>query len=174
MKEALNPTIDEQFATKKEETKLGRGLSFRVDDKIMVTRNDYDLEVFNGDCGKILKIDNSEKEIHFNIEGSSQVYTYSFSEARARLQLAFAITIHKSQGLEYDIVIFPYTLTFYNQLHRNLFYTAVTRASKRVFIIGDVKALQKAVKNNKIIKRNTFLAQRIQKAISAQKDTTSP
>ena len=173
LKETLNPPIDEEYETKKEEINLGRGLTFRVDDKIMVTRNDYEREVFNGDCGKILKIDNKEKEIHFVVEGSSAVYTYTFAEARTRLQLAFAITIHKSQGLEYDIVIFPYTLTFYNQLHRNLFYTAVTRASKRVFIIGDVKALQRAVSNNKIIKRNTFLAQRIKLALSAQKDSTT-
>lgn len=174
LKETLNPPIDEEFETKKEEVNLGRGVAFRVDDKIMVTRNDYDREVFNGDCGRVLKIDSSEKEIHFIVEGSSQVYTYSFAEARARLQLAFAITIHKSQGLEYDIVIFPYTLTFYNQLHRNLFYTAVTRASKRVFIIGDVKALQRAVSNNKIIKRNTFLAQRIKTALNGQKEDTTP
>jgi len=161
LKEALNSEYDEEYGTKKQEISLGRGLSFRIDDKIMVTRNDYDNGVYNGDCGKILKIDNSEKEIHFSVEGSSAVYIYSFAEARSRLQLAFAITIHKSQGLEYDVVIFPYTLTFYNQLHRNLFYTAVTRASKRVFIVGDVKALQKAVNNNKIIRRNTLLAERI-------------
>jgi len=168
LKEVINRSIDEEYGIKKQETNLGRGLSFRIDDKIMVTRNDYEREVFNGDCGRILKIDNREKEIHFSVEGSSAVYTYTFAEARSRLQLAFAITIHKSQGLEYDIVIFPYTLTFHNQLHRNLFYTAVTRASKRVFIIGDIKALQKAVNNNKIIKRNTFLAERIKMALSAQ------
>lgn len=174
LKESLNPPFDEEYDTKKEETTLKKGLAFRVDDKVMVTRNDYDREIFNGDCGRVLKIDNKEKEIHFTVEGCSSVYTYSFSEAQNRLQLAFAITIHKSQGLEYDIVIFPYTLTFHNQLHRNLFYTAVTRAAKRVFIIGDVKALQRAVNTNKIIKRNTFLAERIKVAICEKNSVASP
>jgi len=166
LKEVLNPPIDEENQVKKDETTLSSGLALRIDDKIMVTQNDYDREIFNGDCGKVTRIDHAAKEINFVIEGSSLVYTYSFDEARERLQLAFAITIHKSQGLEYDVVIFPYTLSFYNQLHRNLLYTAVTRASKRVFIIGDVKAIQKAINTNKIIKRNTFLAERIREFCS--------
>jgi exodeoxyribonuclease V alpha subunit len=163
LKEVLNPPIDEELGVKRQEVSLSRYLNFRIDDKIMVTRNDYEQEVFNGDCGKILSINAKNKEICFSVEGSNQNYVYTFAQAKKRLQHAFAITIHKSQGLEYDVIIFPFTLTFYNQLYRNLLYTAITRASKRVFIIGDEKALRKAINNNKIVQRNTFLSFRIKK-----------
>jgi len=163
LKEALNPPLDEELGVKRQEIVLSKYLDFRVDDKVMVTKNDYEQEVFNGDCGKILSIDQKNKEICFSVEGSNQNYNYSFAQAKQRLQHAFAITVHKSQGLEYDVIIFPFTKTFYNQLYRNLLYTATTRAAKRVFIIGDEKAIKKAIDNNKIVRRNTFLSFRIKK-----------
>ncbi len=157
----LNLTLKELLNPQKNQTEINLGLkSFREDDRIIITKNLYDKSVFNGDCGRILKIENNY--IQLAIEGmNAGPVILKNEEARDYLSLAYAITIHKSQGMEYDYVIFPLTEAFYVMLQRNLIYTAVTRAKKGLFLFGTPSAVRRAISNNKIVARNTVLSKRI-------------
>lgn len=143
---------------KKAERRLG-GRTFRVGDKVMQTVNNYDKNVFNGDIGRVTKIDIVEQTLHVNVDGLPVVY--DFLEAD-ELVHAFAISVHKSQGSEYPCVVIPVTTQHYMMLQRNLLYTAVTRAKKLVILVGTRKAIQIAVKNNKTTARHTALDWRLQ------------
>lgn len=134
------------------------GRTYRVGDKVMQIRNNYDKEVFNGDIGKIISIASEEQEIQVRID--DREITYDFSELD-ELTLAYAVSIHKSQGSEYPAVIIPFTLQHYVMLQRNLLYTAVTRGKKLVVLVGMSKAVRIAIKNTKILQRYTWLAQRL-------------
>ena len=134
------------------------GFAFRVDDKVMQIRNNYDKDVFNGDLGRIRKIDMENQEMGVEIDG--RVATYDFSELD-ELMLAYAVTVHKAQGSEYPAVVFPLSTQHYMMLQRNLFYTAMTRARKLAVIVGSKKALAIAVRNNQIQKRFTLLRERL-------------
>ena len=149
LQEALNPVKDGI-------TRGGR--SFRVGDKVMQIRNDYDREVFNGDIGRITAIDDGAQEITVTIDGRPVAYDFSDLD---ELVLAYGVSIHKSQGSEYPAVVIPIMTQHYVMLQRNLLYTGVTRGKKLVVIVGSKKALAIAVKNNKTIYRNTYLAQRL-------------
>ena len=124
----------------------------------MQTRNDYERKVFNGDMGKITRIDLEDQAASVEIDGHPIPYKYSqFDE----LIHAYAISIHKSQGSEFPVVVIPLLTQHYMMLQRNLLYTAVTRARKMVVLVGSKRAIGMAVNNNRIAQRNTKLALRV-------------
>lgn len=131
---------------------------FRPGDRVLQLRNNYDKDVFNGDVGQIEQIDLENGEVRVDFEGSS--VSYEISELD-ELTLAYAISVHKSQGSEYPVVVMPVLTQHYMMLQRNLLYTAITRAQKMVVLVGTRKALAMAVKNNKIAARWSALAQRL-------------
>ena len=155
----LNQMIQE--AVNPGETGFRRGgVQFRVRDKVMQIRNNYEKEVFNGDIGIVESTDPEERELTVSFEGRSVPYDISELD---ELVLAYAVTIHKSQGSEYPIVVMPILMSHYVMLQRNLVYTGVTRAKKVFVLVGTRKALALAVRNSTVRKRNTLLAFRIQR-----------
>jgi exodeoxyribonuclease V alpha subunit len=135
------------------------GWQFRVRDKVIQTENNYDKEVFNGDIGQILKIDPVEREVIVKFDQREVVYDFGELD---EVSLAYAITIHKSQGSEFPAVVIPLATQHYMLLQRNLVYTGVTRGKKLVVLIGQRKALTIAVKNNKTEQRFSGLLDRLQ------------
>jgi exodeoxyribonuclease V alpha subunit len=141
------------------EPKITRfGTTYSPGDKIIQTVNNYDKEVFNGDIGQILEIDTEESSLKADYDG--RIVEYEFSELD-EVSLAYATSIHKSQGSEYPAVVIPLAMQHYMLLERNLIYTAVTRGKKLVTIIGQPKALGMAVKNKNATKRLTNLTARL-------------
>jgi exodeoxyribonuclease V alpha subunit len=134
------------------------GRSFREQDKVMQIRNNYDKEVFNGDIGRIIQIDAENQEVIIVFDGREVVYDYSELD---EVVLAYAVSVHKSQGSEYPCVVIPLLTQHYVLLQRNLLYTAITRGKKLVVVVGSKKALAIAVKNNKTQNRFTFLKTRL-------------
>lgn len=132
------------------------GVKYFIGDRVMQIRNNYDKRVFNGDIGFIEHIDKEMQELTVTF-GGIQV-RYGFEEIN-ELVLAYAISIHKSQGSEYDVVVIPIFMQHYIMLARNLIYTAITRAKKLCIFVGQVKALAMAVKNDKTVYRKTFLSE---------------
>ena len=135
------------------------GRSFKVGDKVMQLRNNYELEIFNGDIGKIKKIDKEEQKI--TIRFYDRAVDIDFKDLDD-LTLAYAISVHKSQGSEYPAVVMPLITQHYMMLQRNLLYTALTRAKRLMVLIGTKKAVAMAIKNDKIEKRFTNLRMRLQ------------
>lgn len=142
------------------------GTVFRVGDKVMQLRNNYEKEVFNGDIGFITKINPTEQNLVVLMDGSRKV-TYDFNEAD-EIVLAYAISVHKSQGSEFQAVIFPVLTQHYLMLQRNLIYTAITRAKKLCVVVGNNKALRIAVNDNQVSKRYSNLSQRLRHLLSHQ------
>jgi exodeoxyribonuclease V alpha subunit len=141
------------------EPKITRyGWTFAPGDKVIQIINNYEKEVFNGDIGTIRDIDLEESVLH--IQFDERVVKYDFSELD-EINLAYAISIHKSQGSEYPVIVIPLATQHYNLLARNLLYTGVTRGKKLVVLIGQRKAIGMAVKNNRANQRLTKLAQRL-------------
>jgi len=138
----------------KGEIKLKEKL-FRTTDKVIQTKNNYDLGVFNGDIGRIIDIDSAKNELIVKFSEDREI-SYRKSEI-FELDLAYAISIHKSQGSEFDCVIIPITSHHYRMLYRNLIYTGLTRAKKYAVFIGQRKSLEIAVQNNNYEKRQTSL-----------------
>ena len=132
--------------------------NFRLGDKVMQIVNNYDKDVFNGDIGWISKIDPEEREVTIDFDGRLVPYDYSDLD---EIVLAYAISVHKSQGSEYPVVILPVVTQHYLLLQRNLIYTGITRAKKLVILIGTKKALAIALRNNKPQRRYTFLSERL-------------
>jgi exodeoxyribonuclease V alpha subunit len=139
--------------------KVVRGYrAFKVMDKVMQVVNNYHKEVFNGDIGFISSISQEDQEIKVDFDG--RTVTYDFSELD-ELVVAYAISIHKSQGSEYPAVVIPVMTQHYMLLQRNLIYTGVTRGKKLVILVGSRKALAIAIKNDKPQKRYTRLKERL-------------
>jgi exodeoxyribonuclease V alpha subunit len=134
------------------------GLVLKVGDKVMQIRNNYDKEVFNGDIGRIDKIDREEQEIIVNYDG--QMVSYEYSELD-EIVLAYAVSVHKSQGSEYPVVVMPVLTQHYMLLQRNLLYTAITRGKQLVVLVGTKKAVSIAIRNNKPQNRYTLLKERL-------------
>jgi exodeoxyribonuclease V alpha subunit len=135
----------------------------RENDRVMIVKNDYELEVYNGDVGKVMHIDRTNKTIDVLIHGSipAKVVSIPMSDAASKMRLAYAQTVHKSQGQEYDVIVAPILSNFGQQLQRNLYYTAVTRAKRKVVLVGTEDAIARAVANDHADKRNTLLSSRI-------------
>ena len=149
LQEALNPSRME----------LIRGdRRFRLNDKVMQIKNNYEKEVFNGDIGLIQSIDAERHEVVVVYEGHA--VSYDFSELD-EIVLAYAISVHKSQGSEYPAVVLPVLPQHYLLLQRNLIYTAVTRGKRLVVLIGNKEALAAGVRNDRTAKRYTYLAERL-------------
>jgi len=134
------------------------GRLYKVNDKVMQISNNYDKEVYNGDIGRIVSIDEEAQEIAVSIDDREITYDYSELD---ELVHAYAVSIHKSQGSEYPAVVIPILTQHYILLQRNLLYTGVTRGKRLVVIIGTKKAMAIAVRNNKTQKRYTLLNERL-------------
>jgi len=132
--------------------------SFRVNDKVMQIRNNYDKEVFNGDIGRIAGIRPEEYQVIVTFDGRD--VTYEFSELD-EIVLAYAVSVHKSQGSEYPAVVIPILAQHYILLQRNLIYTAITRGRDLVVIVGTRNALGIGINNDKTQKRFTYLKHRL-------------
>jgi exodeoxyribonuclease V alpha subunit len=151
----LNPKREGEIAVQK------FGWEFRVGDKVIQTENNYDKEVFNGDIGHITAIDPVEKEVRIDFEGHQAMYEYGELD---EIALAYAITVHKSQGSEFPVVVIPMATQQFLLLQRNLIYTGITRGKKLVVLIGQRKALQMAIRNNTTSRRYGGLLARLRAA----------
>jgi exodeoxyribonuclease V alpha subunit len=134
------------------------GTVFRLHDKVMQIKNNYEKNVFNGDIGTIVQIDREDKTLIISFDGNKVQYDVTELD---EVVLAYATTVHKSQGSEYNIVVAPFTMQHYMMLQRNLLYTCLTRAKKAFVLVGTKKAVRIAVSNSKIRQRNTLLAKRL-------------
>jgi exodeoxyribonuclease V alpha subunit len=152
LQDALNPAEE-----RKREWRHGSRV-FRIGDKVLQTRNNYDKQVFNGDLGRVVEIDAEEQRVVVNFDGAR--VEYEFSEAD-ELVHAFAMSVHKSQGSEYRAVVIPLLTQHFMMLQRNLLYTGVTRARELVVLVGTRQAINIAVRNNKVVQRNSRLANRL-------------
>ena len=154
----LNEALQQQL-NGNSETKITRfGTTFSPGDKVIQTVNNYDKEVFNGDLGFIERIDLEENRITIRFDQNNKVYE---AHELDELSLAYAISIHKSQGSEFPIVVLPLATQHFTLLARNLLYTGITRGKKLVVLIGQKKAVGMAVHNNKEASRLTKLAERL-------------
>jgi exodeoxyribonuclease V alpha subunit len=151
LQEALNPSGEEI-------SRAGR--TFRRNDKVMQIRNNYEKEVFNGDIGRITSIDLESQEVTVTYDGMPVLYEAAELD---EIVLAYAISVHKSQGSEYPAVIVPILSQHYLLLQRNLIYTAVTRAKKLLVMVGSKKALATGIRNDRIMRRFTYLSERLKR-----------
>lgn len=156
--ENLNIVLQKHLGAKQSPlVRLGR--SFLPGDKVIQTRNDYQKEVFNGDVGRILSIDNIEQEMLVSFDEKEVVYSFSDIDD---LLLAYAISIHKYQGSECPCIVIPVHTTHFKLLYRNLLYTGVTRGKQLVILVGTKKAVGIAVRNDEVKRRYTALQYQLQ------------
>jgi exodeoxyribonuclease V alpha subunit len=160
LREALNPD------TGAAEWKAGK-VHFRTKDRVMIVKNDYELRVYNGDVGKIESIGRDDLVIRIHGEKDSFV-SLAKSKAIEMLRLAYAVTVHRCQGSEFDTIIFPIVRSHGRMRQRNLFYTAVTRARKKCWLLGDANSVAVAVANDKVVQRNTAFGRAVSEAIRAR------
>ncbi len=152
LQEALNPS----------KVQIAKGERvFRLKDKVMQTRNNYEKEVFNGDIGRITSMDQESQQVTITFDGIPVPYNYLELDEVA---LAYAISVHKSQGSEYQAIVIPILSQHYVLLQRNLIYTAVTRGKKLVVMVGSKEALAIGVRNDRIMRRHTYLAERLKRS----------
>jgi exodeoxyribonuclease V alpha subunit len=155
---SLNRVIQESsnsFVQGRRQLKLGEKI-FRVGDRVIHRRNNYDLGVFNGDIGVIQDIDNMDLTCCVSFFPDNRRVNYRQNDIM-ELDLAYAITIHKSQGSEFEVVIIPVLTQHFKMLFRNLMYTGITRAKKLAVFVGTRRALAMAVQNQDISRRQTAL-----------------
>lgn len=141
------------------------GWKFREGDRVMQTENDYDKDVFNGDVGRIERVNAAEQEVVVRYD--DRKVAYDFQELD-ELTPAYAVTVHKSQGSEYPCVVLPVHTQHYVMLQRNLLYTGITRGKKLVVVVGTEKAVALAVRNAEARRRNTTLRRRLREAFGTQ------
>ncbi len=159
----LNPARPEEPVVEK------FGWQFRAGDKVLQTQNDYYKDVFNGDIGQIARIDLVEREVTIRFDQREVVYDFGELD---EIALAYAITIHKSQGSEFPAVVIPLATQHYLLLQRNLIYTGITRGKRLVVLIGQKKALAMAVRNNKTESRYSGLLARLNSDFRAERAAT--
>jgi exodeoxyribonuclease V alpha subunit len=152
---ALNPVRPSEPAVER------FGWRFQVRDKVIQTENDYKKEVFNGDIGAVEMIDPVEQEL--SIRFDDRLVKYDFGELD-EISLAYAVTIHKSQGSEFPAVVMPVAMQHYMLLQRNLIYTGITRAKQLLVVVGQKKALGLAVRNDQSRKRYSGLLQSLKES----------
>ena len=136
------------------------GWKFRAGDKVLQTHNNYQKEVFNGDVGRIASIDETEREVVVDFDGKPVAYDYGELD---ELTLAYAVTVHKSQGSEYPAVVLPLHTQHFLMLQRNLLYTGLTRGRRLVVLVGQRRALETAVRRQDTVRRCTRLRERLQR-----------
>jgi exodeoxyribonuclease V alpha subunit len=124
----------------------------------MQLRNDYDKDVYNGDIGSVLHVDRARYRLFVDFEGRTVAYE---KDELSDITLAYAVSVHKAQGSEYQAVIMPMLTQHFIMLQRNLFYTALTRAKKLSVVIGSTKALWIAIKNDKQVRRNSLVRDKL-------------
>jgi exodeoxyribonuclease V alpha subunit len=157
LQSALNPP-----AERKPQRQLG-GRVFRLGDRVIQMRNNYDKEVYNGDMGHIVGLDLEEQTVAVEIDG--RAVPYDFLEMD-ELVHAYAISVHKAQGSEFPVVVVPVLTQHYMMLQRNLLYTAITRARRLVVLVGMPRAIAIAVNNDRVAQRYSALAERLQEKTS--------
>ncbi|MDR0993747.1 MAG: ATP-dependent RecD-like DNA helicase [Verrucomicrobiota bacterium] len=183
----LNPMTDVQILTPMQKGELGArhlnmalqaalnphgtdverfGWRFREGDRVMQTENDYDKDVFNGDIGRIERVDTGEQELVVRYDDKKVVYDFQELD---ELTPAYAVTVHKSQGSEYPCVILPLHTQHYVMLQRNLLYTGITRGKRLVILVGTEKAVALAVRNVEARRRHTTLQRRLREAFDAER-----
>jgi exodeoxyribonuclease V alpha subunit len=149
LQKELNPGRDEL---------IRGGRIFRAGDKVLQIRNNYDKDVYNGDIGRVKDIDRETQEVLVEFDGRIVSYEYADLD---EIVLAYAISVHKSQGSEYPVIVMPLLTQHFILLQRNLLYTGITRGKKLVILVGTRKALAIAIKNNKPQMRYTMLKERL-------------
>jgi exodeoxyribonuclease V alpha subunit len=160
----LNAELQKRLNKYQEGLKLGNR-EIRIHDKVMQIRNNYEKEVFNGDIGIVVDFDGRNYRLFVDYDG--RIIKYEREEMN-EITLAYAISVHKSQGSEYEAVVMPLMTQHFIMLQRNLFYTALTRAKKLCVIVGTYKALHVAIKNDKPVKRNCLLKEKLIKIIDTK------
>jgi exodeoxyribonuclease V alpha subunit len=153
----LNRELQHLFNPGGESLERG-GQVLRLRDKVMQLRNNYDKGVFNGDLGRIVSIDKEDGKLC--VDYDEKIVTYEADELD-EITLAYATSIHKSQGSEYPAVVIPLHTSHYVMLYRSILYTAVTRGKKLVIVVGSRKALGMAIRNVRVERRNTGLKDRL-------------
>lgn len=162
---ALNAALQERLnpATPAKDTLEFKERRFRARDKVMQLRNNYDKNVYNGDIGYVSAVAKASKRVTVDFDGQPIVYE---GEELMELTLAYAVTIHKSQGSEFKAVVMLASKAHWIMLQRNLLYTGITRARERLFLVGQTEALRRAVENNPSVARNTVLAEALREEMS--------
>ena len=150
IKEALNPRKDGM---------RWAGTVFCVGDKIMQTRNNYDIDVFTGDMRRVVRVEDDGSGVLADFDGRR---VFLSKNDLSDFKQAYAISIHKSQGSEFPIVVMPLLRQHFIMLQRNLLYTGLTRARKKVFVVGDPTAWAAAVRNSRAAERKTYLKHRLE------------
>lgn len=153
----LNTTLQDHL-NPRGEALFAYGRRFKVADKVMQIRNNYNREVYNGDIGRVEHIDHANTELIALIDGKEVVYPFSDLD---ELVLAYAVSVHKYQGSECPAIVMPISTSHFKLLHRNLFYTGITRGKKLVVLVGSKKAVAMAVRNDEVQERHTGLKQTI-------------
>lgn len=157
--DALNDRLREALGAKGREVLFG-DQRWRVQDRVVQTRNDYEREVFNGDLGRIVRVDQTGT-VTVRFPDREVVYEKG---ALRDLKPAFAMTVHRSQGGEFPAIVFPLTMQHAHMLQRNLFYTAITRAKRLVVLVGERRALERAIESTDQSERLSLLAERMREA----------
>jgi exodeoxyribonuclease V alpha subunit len=160
----LNAELQKHLNPSKDELLRG-GKTFKTGDKVMQIKNNYDKDVYNGDIGRIKRIDREEQEVYVDFYG--KLVSYDLSDLD-ELVLAYATSVHKAQGSEYPAVVMPILMQHYILLQRNLLYTGITRGKKLVVLLGTKKALSIAVGNDRQQMRYTLLKQRLQQCVRSR------
>jgi len=155
--ESLNAALQSRLNPGGEGLQVGTR-TLKARDKVMQLRNDYDKDVFNGDIGSVLHADRAKCRLFVDFEGRTVCYE---KDELNDVTLAYAVSVHKAQGSEYQAVIMPLMTQHFMMLQRNLFYTALTRAKRLSVVIGSFKALWIAIKNDKPVKRNSLLRDKL-------------
>ena len=156
--QALNIELQARLNPNRQPCVQRYGTTYAPGDKVLQRVNNYDKEVFNGDIGWITDVDQEQGTLTVDFEGRGVAYAFAELD---ELALAYAASIHKSQGSEYPVVVIPLAMQHFTLLERNLLYTAVTRGRKLVVIIAEPKALGIAVKRRESRKRITRLRERL-------------
>ena len=154
---ALNARLQQVLNPHGEYVRRGEVI-YRIGDKVMQVKNNYDKNIFNGDIGYISHLSDTDDIIRVKYDGREVEYEHSDLD---ELMPAYAVTIHKSQGSEFPIVVIPVSMKHFVMLQRNLIYTAITRAKQICVLVGDTRALSYAVGNMQIRSRNTALEKRL-------------
>jgi exodeoxyribonuclease V alpha subunit len=159
----LNLELQARLNPRGEGLKVG-SREFRVRDKVMQVRNNYEKDIFNGDIGLVVHIDKPHYRLLVDFDGREVGFE---KDDLNDIVPAYAVSVHKSQGSEYQAVVMPLLTQHYILLQRNLFYTALTRAKKLSVIVGSYKALHIAIKNDRPVRRNSLLKEKLAGGLSS-------